>query len=130
MKEITKLIKIMEEIRKNIYAEMPVQQIHILLTVADNPGITLPELSDALHMNQGTTSRNVKVMGRYMEKSDAPGKEGRKHAEIKGHDLLHTQPDLYNRKSLAVFLTKKGEKVVRQLAKIVTVPPPRPREAN
>ena len=130
--EITKLIRAMEIVRKDIYAELPVQQLHILLTVADSPGITLPEISAKLGMNQGSTSRNVKILGAYVEKSDVASEKaskGHKHAELKGHQLLDTRPDLYNRKSLAVFLTRKGEQVVKRLAKILEVKPPKSQAA-
>lgn len=123
MREISQLIKVMETLRRRVHSDMPTQQVHILLTVADQPGITMPEIAKKLDMNQGTVSRNVKVMGIYAEKpagAKAKGKKG--DAEIRGYDLLRTQPDLYNRKSLAVFLTKKGEQVVKSLTKVVAQP--------
>jgi DNA-binding MarR family transcriptional regulator len=125
MKEITQLIRVMETIRKKINSDMPTQQVHILLTVADNPGITMPELSKKLDMNQGTVSRNTKILGTYIEKADADkAKKSKKAADLKGYDLLRTEPDMYNRKALAVFLTKKGEQVVKQLAKVLEQKPP------
>lgn len=126
MREITQLIRIMETIRKKVHSDLPVQQAHILLTVADHPGITLPEISRQLDMNQGTVSRNVKVLGIYAE----PSKDEKGKMVVKGHDLVYTQPDLYNRKSLAVFLTKKGEEVVEALASAVKLPNNKNHTAN
>lgn len=113
MREITKLVKAMELLRQKISKELPIQHIVLLLKVAEKPGITMPELSDVLDMPQGTVSRNVKVLSHYGERTE--GQEGKPSKfEVKGYDLLRVEPDMYNRKSLAVYLTKKGEEIVEK----------------
>lgn len=114
-KEISTLLKSMELLRKRVYAELPIQQISILLLVADNPGITLPEIAKKLSMEQASTSRNVKALGTYVDRQSAL--KDKKAATQKGHQLVRTEPDLYNRRSLACYLTRHGEEVVKQLQK-------------
>jgi DNA-binding MarR family transcriptional regulator len=113
MREITQLTRAMEILRKKVYAELPIQQIVLLLQVAENEGITMPELAAKCDMPQGTTSRNLRMLSSFVDKGSTRGKA----AELKGHGLLKTEPSLYNRRSLAVFLTKKGKSVVAQLGK-------------
>lgn len=111
---IEKLAKAME-VFSHIYAELPLQQISLFLEIAKQEGVTMPELTKILDMPQGTLSRNVKALGVYLKDSpDSPG------TKVKlGHDLVETRPDLYNRKSLAVYLTQRGKEVVQQLDEII-----------
>jgi len=113
MKEISRLLAAMELLRKRVNKEMPSQHIALLLMVAENPGITMPELVQALGMPQGTVSRNVKVLSNYVEYEEGV-------ARRKGRNLLRTQPDHENRQILAVFLTGRGEALVEELAKTLS----------
>lgn len=119
MKEISRLLAAMELLRKRVNKEMPSQHIALLLTVAQSPGITMPELVQALGMPQGTVSRNVKVLSNYVEHEKGVTRR-------KGRNLLRTQPDHENRQVLAVFLTGRGEALVEELAR--TLSPPAERE--
>jgi len=118
MKEISRLLAAMELLRKRVNKEMPGQHIALLLMVAENPGITMPELVQALGMPQGTVSRNVKVLSNYVEYEEGV-------ARRKGRNLLRTQPDHENRQVLAVFLTGRGEALVEELAKTLNPSPER-----
>jgi len=102
----------MELLRKRISKSMPSQHIALFLAVAENPGITMPELMDFLDMPQGTVSRNVKLLSNYVEREAGVVRR-------KGHNLLRTQPDPENRQILAVHLTGRGYALLKELAAIL-----------
>jgi len=112
MKEIIDIYNVIEHLRKNVNKDFPSQHIAIFLAVAQNPGITMPELISQLDMPQGTLSRNVKLLSRFMEHDN--GK-----TSLKGHDLLRTEPVPTGRHALAVYLTDKGRFLLRELQDIM-----------
>jgi len=109
MKEISRLLAVMELLRKRISKSMPSQHIALFLAVAENPGITMPELMEFLDMPQGTVSRNVKLLSNYVEREAGVTRR-------KGYNLLRTQPDPENRQILAVHMTGKGHALLKELA--------------
>jgi len=109
MREISRLLAAMELLRKRVNKAMPSQHIALFLAVAENPGITMPELMDFLDMPQGTVSRNVKLLSNYVEQEAGVTRR-------KGHNLLRTQPDPENRQVLAVHVTGKGHALLKELA--------------
>jgi len=112
MSELSRILKAVEMLRKRVHKEMPSQHLSLLLTVADHPGITMPELGRLLDMPQGTVSRNVKVLSHYVEREAGS-------LQPKGRNLLRTQPDHGNPHCLAVYLTGRGEAVVEELRAIL-----------
>lgn len=96
---------------KSIGAEIPIQQQLLLITVAQNEGKTMPELQELLGTPQGTLSRNVKALGVYLVTDPKNPRE----KIMGGYDLLITRPDLSNRKALAVYLSPRGEEIIREL---------------
>lgn len=112
MKQVGRMLAAMELLRKRVHKEMPIQHIVLLLTVAEHPGITMPELTATLEMPQGTVSRNVKVLSSYVEWEDGV-------ARCRGRNLLRTLPDPDNRHVLAVHLTGRGEALIQELARTV-----------
>jgi len=112
MTEVSRMLEAMELLRKRVHREMPIQHIVLLLTVAENPGVTMPELVSRLDMPQGTVSRNVKVLSSYVEWENGV-------ARSRGRNLLRTLPDAENRHILAVYLTGRGEALVQELARTV-----------
>jgi hypothetical protein len=100
---------------KEIGSEIPIQQMLLLVAVAQNQGRTMPELQESLGMPQGTLSRNVKALGVYL----VPDPDNPQQKKKDGYDLLITRPDLENRKSLAVYLSSRGEEVIAQLKSVV-----------
>jgi len=112
MSEIDRIFKVVEHLRKNVNKDFPSQHVAIFLAVAQNPGITMPELIRQLDMPQGTLSRNVKLLSRFMEHEN--GK-----SSLRGHDLLRTEPVPTGRHALAVYLTDKGEFLLRELQDIM-----------
>lgn len=111
---VTKPLATLEQILKvfkSVGAEIPIQQQLLFITVAQNEGRTMPELQALLGMPQGTLSRNVKALGVYLVTD--PENPGKKITD--GYDLLMTRPDLSNRKALAVYLSPRGEEIIREL---------------
>ena len=100
-------------ILEKIFAELPLQQIKLFLTVAKHEGATMPELQKILDTPQGTLSRNVKALSVYLKPADStvPGSLRTKG----GYELLESRPDSENRKALAVYLTPKGKKILKQI---------------
>lgn len=101
---ILRLSQIISYLRKEIYTDFALPQLHILLAVCLEEGITLPDLGKKLDMPHATVSRNVRTLSFYKERS------GDKWVD-KGYNLVEAKPDLYERRRLAVFLTPEGKKL-------------------
>ena len=112
MKEISQIAKVVEHLRQNVNKDLPSQHIAIFLAVAENPGVTMPELIRQLDMPQGTLSRNVKLLSRFMERDNGV-------SILKGHDLLRTEPVPTGRHALAVHLTENGKFLLREIQDIM-----------
>jgi DNA-binding MarR family transcriptional regulator len=113
MQELTRLAQIIELLRKQLNKDLPSQHIALLLAVAQQPGITMPELCEQLDMPQGTVSRNVKLMSHFCDKKGSNG------VTKKGYGLLETDQAPSNRYQLAVFLTAEGERLVQKMARVM-----------
>ena len=120
MKEISRIFKVIEHLRKTVNKDFPSQHIAIFLAVAQNPGITMPELIQQLDMPQGTLSRNVKLLSRFMVHENGS-------SSLKGHDLLRTEPVPTGRHALAVYLTDKGNFLLREIQDIMNAGSPQVR---
>jgi len=112
MNEINRLTKVIEHLRKTVNKDLPCQHLAIYLAVAENPGVTMPELIRQLDMPQGTLSRNVKLLSRYMVHEKG-------QSVAKGHDLLRTESVPTGRHALAVYLTDRGEFLLREIEDIM-----------
>jgi len=110
--EIKKLSRVVNLFRRELNKDLPSQHIAMLLTVAMQPGITMPELCKELDMPQGTVSRNVKLL------SAGASRNGSDSAR-KGYGLLETDQASTNRYQLSVFLTSKGERLMEQVAELM-----------
>lgn len=114
--KLGRLLKILELVRNKVHRELPIQQLLLLLTVAERPGITMPELMAVLDMPQGTVSRNVKALSHYLEWKNGV-------AVPHGRGLLRTLPDADNRQVLAVYLTGRGDALCEELARLLAAEP-------
>lgn len=112
MTEIGRLFEAVEMLRKQVKKDIPSQHIALLLTVAQYPGLSMPELCGRLEMPQGTLSRNVKALSRSVERSAGI-------AKVEGLGLLYAEQDKTNRHALAVYLTSKGQELVADLARVI-----------
>jgi len=94
-------------LRKEVSSELPTQQLAILLEVIAEEGITMPALQKKLYMSSASVSKNIRMLSRF--------KDG---DEIKGYDLLRTEPDLDERRRMAVFPTETGKRIVSEFLDI------------
>lgn len=113
MEGLDRLERAMQYLRTEVDAEMPAQQVVILLTVCKEEGITQHALGERLGMLGGSVSRNVKSLSQFAVR----GASG--NLELKGAGLLDTRPDQEYRLRMAVFLTPKGKEVIEQLNRII-----------
>jgi DNA-binding MarR family transcriptional regulator len=105
--------RVHEEIREQIHREIPAQQLSILYYVAENEGAPQGEIAKALHMPQATVSRNVAKLAIKME-------ENRQNQLVDtGYGLLVNRTDTIDPRRLCVFLTPKGQEVLKAIAKAV-----------
>lgn len=110
MTEIGCLFDVLQLLRSRINRELPIQQAVLLISVAQRPGITMPELMQALDMPQGTVSRNVKALSHSVTLQNGI-------AVPRGYGLLRTMPSVDNRQVLAVYLTGRGEALIDEIAR-------------
>jgi DNA-binding MarR family transcriptional regulator len=87
---------------------MALPQISIFLLVAEKPGITMTDISVELDMPQGTVSRNIKELTKYLDR----------YKNSCGYDLLKVEPDMEERRRFACFLSNKGKRIVSELEEI------------
>lgn len=98
---------------REINPDFAISQLSLLLYVATNEGKTMHELCAETGMPQGSVSRNIKQLSRYAEVD----RHGRR--ELKGYNLVRTEPDVIERRRLAVYLTKEGEALIEDLYNIL-----------
>lgn len=109
--ELRAVTEALDYLRREINNDIPIQQILILLTVAENPGMSQSELATKVGMSPSSISRSVRMLGRYLERDN----------DIeKGYGLIETRPDLRIRSRQACFLTTLGQKVIEGVLAIVT----------
>lgn len=110
---IKNLFDVIQRIRGRINPDFAIAQLALFLYVAQREGLTMPELSEHLDMPQGTLSRNIKQLSRYSVRLEGGDKE------VRGYGLLRTEPDLEERRRLAVYLTKDGRKFIADLERLI-----------
>jgi DNA-binding MarR family transcriptional regulator len=108
------LRRVVSVIRELVDPDLPLQQLALLLLIAEagDEGITMPEAADKLHMGQTSVSKNAKALSRYAE--DRGGQ-----LVIRGLELIEARPDLLERRRLRMTVTPKGEEVLRKILKEV-----------
>jgi DNA-binding MarR family transcriptional regulator len=113
--EVRKLSRIVSAIRTNIGPTLPLQQLALLMLVAEagDDGITMPEAVTKLGMGQTSVSKNAMMLSKYAEHHGGA-------MTIKGYDLIATAPDLSERRRLCMTLTPKGKDVIEKIVKEVT----------
>jgi DNA-binding MarR family transcriptional regulator len=112
--KIYKLDRIVSVIRNLIDPELPIQQLALLLLVAEagDEGITMPDACKKLGMGQTSVSKNAKMLSRYAEERGG-------QMEIKGYELIEARPDLWERRRLRMTITPKGIDVLKKIKKEV-----------
>jgi len=97
-------------LRDKVNPDMVLGQVAVFLFVAEHEGATMSDAANLMGMLSGTLSRNVKMLSQFRRKG-ASGNYG----EVEGDDLLDVRPDLSERKRNALYLSKRGKEVLRQL---------------
>lgn len=101
-KELNRFMLILEQFRQ-IDAEMPLQQVITLITVALNPGVTVSEIARIAGNTLSSASRHVEALGPY------------RPAKKKGRELLIDDYDAVDRRAKIIHLTPKGVLVIKSL---------------
>lgn len=97
-----KLAQAVQVIRR-LSPDMPIQQVGILLSVAQKPGLTMNELVKLTGLSQSSISRNVQAMSKYHRL----GKPGL--------NLMEAVIDPREPRRRLVFLTVEGKTFVTRL---------------
>jgi len=108
--KIRKLRRVVSVVRELIDPELPLQQLALLLLIADadGEGITMPEACEKLRMGQTSVSKNAKMLSQYAEETAGIVK-------IKGYALIDSRPDLLERRRLRMTITAKGKQVLDKI---------------
>lgn len=104
-RHLKRLVRVLAFIRQRISPDMPCQQLALFLSVALEDGITMADLGKRLEMSQGSVSKNVRMLSRYLESG-----------QLRGYDLVKAEQDLAERRRFVVNLTPKGREVAKQIA--------------
>ncbi|HSK40358.1 MAG TPA: helix-turn-helix domain-containing protein [Arenibaculum sp.] len=112
--EVSTLVRVLEALRR-LDPDMPIQYALSFLTVAQNEGLSIRELSERLGIAQSSASRNVAALSRWRG-FDRPG-----------HDLVQATEDPRERRRKVVTLTPRGRALVDELRALVSPPSPPPR---
>ena len=103
-----------ELIRKLIHPDVAVPQLSILYLVYEQGSISHSEISQTLHMPQGTVSRNVKKLSVVLSKN----KDGK--FVDKGYGLVETNFNSpIDSRMAMVSLTEKGKRVMASIQEVL-----------
>lgn len=100
-------------IRSTVNPDMAISQIAMLVEISKAGEISQSDLGEKLGMLHGTTSRNLKWLSEFAEKTAAGNFVKR------GYELVEVRPDLYYRSRNNVKLTSKGKQLMEGLNKIL-----------
>jgi len=108
IKQFFKGIKFISDV---IHKDIAMPQLTIFLLVAENEGITQPELGEIMKIPQGTVSRNIlKLSSKLVQNAKGEWRQA-------GYDLVVTRPDIDESRRNVVYLTRKGKDVIKALKK-------------
>ncbi|WP_136625103.1 MarR family winged helix-turn-helix transcriptional regulator [Aureimonas flava] len=85
---------------RTVSREMPIQQLHVLLTVAAHPGIAPAKVGKLVGLEQSSVSRNVLSLSRTGSKATA------------GLGLIEARRSPEDHRATCLFLTDRGRLVV------------------
>ncbi|WP_114393383.1 MarR family winged helix-turn-helix transcriptional regulator [Oleisolibacter albus] len=90
--------------------DLPIQYALSFLTIAQNEGLSIRDLSERLGIAQSSASRNVAALSKWHSFGKA------------GHDLVQAEEDPRERRRKIITLTDKGRELARQLADLLDPP--------
>jgi DNA-binding MarR family transcriptional regulator len=111
--EIRDFKKVIEFVRKEIFSELPLQQLAMLLLVHEREGISQGEISKLMGMPQATVSRNIARLSRKQIRGD------RGQVEWVGYGLVENRIDPVETRQYQVFLTDKGTQFMAKLEQVL-----------
>jgi DNA-binding MarR family transcriptional regulator len=100
MTTIAKALQRMEMIKReerDIDPLMPAQTMHVFITIAMNPGISMQKLSEKTNLAQSSCSRNVAALSKWHRLGKA------------GYDLVEAIEDPEDRRQKVMFLNTRGK---------------------
>jgi len=97
-----------EYFRKEIFAELPLQQLYMILLTAQNDGLAQQDFQQLLGVPGGTVSRNLAKLGTKIVEDPNGG------VKDVGYGLIELRSDDDPKKN-TVHLTKKGKRFMEQL---------------
>jgi len=112
--EIKQFYSAIKLIQDEIFRELPMQHLAILLLVALNKGITQPEIQRTLNMPQGTCSRNCSRLSVHVVKRKGDWTDV-------GYGLLSLKETHDSSGAIACYLSDKGKKFVKKLEDVLKV---------
>jgi DNA-binding MarR family transcriptional regulator len=100
------LVRVLEALRL-LDPDLPIQYALSFLTIAQNEGLSIRDLSERLGIAQSSASRNVAALSKW----HSFGKEG--------HDLVQAEEDPRERRRKIITLTDKGRTLASHLADLI-----------
>lgn len=104
--QLDPLVRVLEAFRL-LDPDLPIQYALSFLTIAQNEGLSIRDLSEHLGIAQSSASRNVAALSKW----HSFGKEG--------HDLVQAEEDPRERRRKIVTLTPKGRALALRLADLI-----------
>jgi DNA-binding MarR family transcriptional regulator len=105
--------KVIGFVRKEIFSELPLQQLDMLLLVHEREGIPQGEISKVMGMPQATVSRNIARLARRQIRGDGG------QVEWVGYGLVENRIDPVETRQYQVFLTDKGTQFMAKLEQVL-----------
>jgi DNA-binding MarR family transcriptional regulator len=103
-----------ELFRNEVFNELPLQQMYMLLLVMDNEVINQQDFQDLISMPAGSVSRNLAKLGsKIVEDRDG-------NMVDVGYGLIQIYPDPTDPKKNTVHLTKKGKEFADKLKLVLS----------
>lgn len=90
--------------------DLPIQYALSFLTIAQNEGMSIRDLSERLGIAQSSASRNVAALSKWHSFGKA------------GHDLVQAEEDPRERRRKIITLTDKGRTLARDLSALLATP--------
>ena len=103
--DLSRLLEIGEEIRKQLGDLVSLAQLSLLYLVALQPGITNVEAAKRLNMPRGSISRNASKLSKYS-----------RYGRDQGYGLIEQKVDFaVDSRRHALYLTKDGETFIKMI---------------
>lgn len=100
------LVRVLEALR-TLDPDLPIQYALSFLTIAQNEGLSIRDLSERLGIAQSSASRNVAALSKWHSFGKA------------GHDLVQAEEDPRERRRKIITLTERGRELATQLSELI-----------